>query len=163
MEETFLKNQNALVKPVDFQVDSSACLRCGACVRDCAFKVLSLGKAGMPEIGNPKRCMRCQHCIAVCPVGAITFDGVRSSDVETVKNLNLPNADQVANWIKSRRSIRKFADEDVDPETLEKAAGIRRTTPFYAILFGKSAVKYTRCVERSAYANIVYKNSKSND
>lgn len=294
MKEIFIKSRRAMTGPVNFQVDSSACLRCGACVRDCAFKVLSLGKAGIPEIGNPERCMRCQHCFAVCPVGAITFDGVRSSDVETVKNLNLPNADQVANWIKSRRSIRKFADEDVDPETLdkvlkllgntptgcnaraltftcypnraamkefrvaflnaveehrdgskllprwlalpaiklrnggedmffrgasgilivssdetapgvttpqedvtiacsnfellanangigtcwcgflklvqreipellEKVAGIRRTTPFYAILFGKSAVKYTRCVERSAYANIVYKNSKSND
>ena len=46
------------------------------------------------------------------------------------------------------------------PELLEKVVGIRQTTPFYAILFGKKAVKYMRCVERGAYAGIVYKNAK---
>ena len=290
MKEKLIENQIELRVPVDFKVDSSACLRCGACVRDCAFKVLSFDKTGLPSIQHPEKCMRCQHCFAVCPVGAITFDGVKSSEAAAVKDLELPDADHIANWIKSRRSIRKFASEDVDPvvldkilkllansptgcnaraltftcypnraavdefraaflkaveehrdgtkllprwlavpaiklrnggedmffrgasgilivssdetapgvatpqedvtiacsnfellanangigtcwcgflklvqneipELLEKIAGIRRTTPFYAILFGKKAVKYMRCVERGAYASIVYKNA----
>ena len=43
------------------------------------------------------------------------------------------------------------------PELLEKTTGIRRTTPFYAMLFGKSAVTYKRGVCRKADANIVWK------
>ncbi|HBJ59772.1 MAG TPA: nitroreductase, partial [Verrucomicrobia bacterium] len=43
------------------------------------------------------------------------------------------------------------------PELLEKTAGIRRTTPFYAMLFGKSAVAYRRGVRRESDATIVWK------
>ena len=288
MKNIDLRNQKALTDPVNFEVDSSICLRCGACVRDCAFKVLSLDNTGLPTIRQKEKCMRCQHCFAVCPVGAITFDGVKAVDAVNTKGIELPNADQLANWIKTRRSIRKFASEDVDPEVLdrvlkllgntptgcnaraltftcypnraamsefrasflkaieehrdgskllprwlalpaiklrnggedmffrgasgilivssdetapsvttpnedvalacsnfellanangigtcwcgflklvqneipellEKMLGFRRTTPFYAILFGKSSIKYMRGVERGAYANIVYK------
>jgi hypothetical protein len=43
------------------------------------------------------------------------------------------------------------------PELLEVKIGIRRTTPFYAILFGRGAVSYPRGVQRDGYANIVYR------
>jgi ferredoxin len=289
-----IEKQVELREIVDFKVDSSACVKCGACVRDCAFKVLSVDDNSLPAMPHPEKCMRCQHCFAICPTGAITFDGVKSSDAMEVKGLSLPSAEQVSNWIKSRRSIRKFQPDDVDPavldkvlkllansptgcnarsltftcypnraavdefrsaflkaveehrdgakllprwlaipaiklrkggddiffrgasgilivssdetasgvttpmedvtiacsnfelianangigtcwcgflklvqneipELLEKAAGIRRTTPFYAILFGRSAVKYARCAERGAYASIVYKHPKGSD
>lgn len=292
MKNTIPANQIELRTPVDFKVDDSVCLRCGACVRDCAFGVLSFDRAGLPAMAHPERCMRCQHCFAVCPVGAITFDGVTPSDVPAIADIKLPDADHVANWIRSRRSIRKFAAEDVDPavldkvlkllansptgcnaraltftcypdraamaefraaflkaveehrngakmlprwlavpaiklrdgrddiffrgasgllivssdettagvttpqedvtiacsnfellanahgigtcwcgflklvqneipELLEKVAGIRRTTPFYAILFGRQSVRYMRCADRSAYANITYKKATS--
>lgn len=287
-----MENQKELRLPVDFKVDSCACLKCGACVRDCAFRVLAFDKAGFPAISHPEKCMRCQHCFAVCPVGAIEFDGIKASDVASVEDIVLPDAELAANWIRSRRSIRRFVPEDVDPvvldkvlkllansptgcnaraltftcypnraaldefraaflkaveehrngekllprwlavpaiklrnggedvffrgasgilivssdetapgvttqqedvtiacsnfellanangigtcwcgflklvqneipELLEKVAGIRRTSPFYAILFGKKAVKYMRCVERGAYASIVYKNAQN--
>lgn len=292
MNERIIENQLVSKSLVNFNVDDSQCLRCGTCVRDCAFRVLSLDKTGLPTILHPEKCMRCQHCFAICPVGAITFDGVKASDAVKIKDLELPNSTHIANWMRSRRSIRKFANEDVDPEVLdtvlkllgntptgcnaraltftcypnrsamnefrtsflkaieghrdgakllprwlavpaiklrnggedmffrgasgilivssdetapgvttpnedvaiacsnfellanangigtcwcgflkliqneipellEKVVGIRRTTPFYAILFGKSAVRYMRGVERGAYANIVYKDAKS--
>lgn len=40
------------------------------------------------------------------------------------------------------------------PELLEKTAGIRRTTPYYAMLFGKSAIRYPRGIQREDYARI---------
>ena len=42
------------------------------------------------------------------------------------------------------------------PELLEKTSGIRRTTPFCAMLFGLPAVTYQRGVQRAEYANAVY-------
>jgi ferredoxin len=129
MKEKQMENRIELRTPVDFEVDSSVCLRCGACVRDCAFKVLSFDRTGLPSMPHPEKCMRCQHCFAVCPVGAITFDGVKSTDVAAVKDLELPNADQIANWIRSRRSIRKFAAEDVDPVVLDNVLKLLANSP----------------------------------
>ena len=43
------------------------------------------------------------------------------------------------------------------PEILETTVGIRRTTPFYAMLFGRPAVHYARCVQRESYARIDYR------
>lgn len=46
--------------------------------------------------------------------------------------------------------------QKVVPELLEKTSGIRRTTPFCAMLFGRPALTYPRGVQRSAYAKVVY-------
>ena len=43
------------------------------------------------------------------------------------------------------------------PELLEQTIGLRRTTPFYAILFGRPAVRYARCVQRDTYARVDYR------
>ena len=43
------------------------------------------------------------------------------------------------------------------PEILEATVGIRRTAPFYAMLFGRPAVRYARCVQRDSYARIDYR------
>ena len=124
-----MENQIVLKSFADFNVDDSQCLRCGTGVRDCAFKVLSLDKSGLPIILHPEKCMRCQHCFAICPVGAITFDGVKPSETVEIKNLELPNSTHIANWMRSRRSIRKFANEDVDPEVLDKVLKLLGNTP----------------------------------
>ena len=271
-----------------FKVDSSKCLKCGLCVKDCAFRAITIGSDSIPHMPLEDKCMQCQHCFAICPTGAITFDGVKPEDVVALKDVKLPGAKEVENWMKTRRSIRHFTSENVErgvlnkilttlansptgcnahaltfhcypdgesmnnfrsafikaveehrngakllprwlaipairlrdgredlffrgasgmlivscdekaksvttpnedvtiacsnfellanahgistcwcgflklvqneiPELLEKAAGISRTTPFYAILFGKSAVKYSRAVERGSYAKIEYR------
>jgi hypothetical protein len=40
---------------------------------------------------------------------------------------------------------------------LEKPSSLRRTTPFYAMLFGRPGVKYPRGVLRGDYATIDYR------
>jgi ferredoxin len=110
-------------------VDASLCLKCGMCVRDCAFKVLSFDDLGVPVLRRPNACAHCQHCFAVCPVGAITFDGVKAKDAVKVDGLELPSANAVENWMKTRRSIRNFSSEDVDMATLDKVLKILGNTP----------------------------------
>lgn len=41
MKDITIENQVELREIVDFKVDSSACVKCGACVRDCAFLELA--------------------------------------------------------------------------------------------------------------------------
>ena len=112
-----------------FEVEESKCLKCGACVRDCAFRALRSGDDGLPRLAFPDRCMRCQHCLAVCPVGAVTFDGRRPEDSLPVKGLALPGLDAVENWMRTRRSMRRFAAEDVDRATLERILKVLGNTP----------------------------------
>ena len=257
-------------------------------MRDCAFRALKSADDGTPKMAYPDKCMRCQHCLAICPVGAVTFDGRNPADSVPVKDLSLPTLDEVENGMRARRAVRRFASEDVDraaldrilaslgnaptgcnarsltftcfptraatdrfragfisaieqhrdgtrllprwlaipaiklrkggedmffrgasgilivssdetspgvttpredvtiacahfemlanaagiatcwcgflnlvqkevPEILEATVGIRRTTPFYAMLFGRPAVRYARCVQRESYARVDYR------
>ena len=102
-----------------FEVDGAKCVKCGACVRDCAFRALKMEDAG-PRMAFPDRCMKCQHCLAVCPTGAVTFDGKRPEDSLPVGNLQLPSLESVENWLRTRRSVRRFAAADVDRATLSR-------------------------------------------
>ncbi len=103
-----------------FKVDETKCVKCGACVRDCAFRALGTGDNALPRLSHPERCMRCQHCLAICPAGAVTFDGRRPEGSVSTKGLELPGLDAVENWMRTRRSVRRFADRDVDRATLER-------------------------------------------
>lgn len=112
-----------------FDVDASLCLKCGMCVRDCAFRVLSADESGRPAMLHPERCARCQHCFAICPAGAITFDGVRPGDAVDTGKIELPSADAVENWMRTRRSVRRFSTEDVDPAVLDRVLKILGNSP----------------------------------
>lgn len=113
-----------------FKIDDSKCVKCGACVHDCAFRALRSGEDGLPRLAAADRCMRCQHCLAICPVGAITLDGKRPEDSKPLKGLVLPSAEAVANWMVTRRSVRNFRkDEDVDRATLDRVLKVLGNTP----------------------------------
>jgi len=112
-----------------FEVDAAKCRRCGACVRDCAFRALRAEAGGMPKMAFPDRCMKCQHCLAVCPFGAVTFDGRRPEDSVPAKGLELPGAASVENWLRTRRSVRRFSGEDVDQETLDRVLKVLGNSP----------------------------------
>jgi len=103
-----------------FEVDASSCVKCGMCVRDCAFKALKTSDAGGPLMADAAKCMRCQHCFAICPVGAIKIDGRSASEAPVSRGLTLPSAEAVENWLSVRRSTRRFSDEDVDRAVLDR-------------------------------------------
>ena len=105
-------------------VDPRKCVRCGACVRDCAFGALKADVRGVPLLAAPEKCMRCQHCLAICPTGAVTLDGKTAADCPSAVGAELPSPAAVRNWLALRRSVRSFADEDVAPDLID---GLLRT------------------------------------
>lgn len=98
---------------MEFKV-SALCKGCGACVRDCGFGVLAM-KDGRPVVreGREEQCMNCQHCLAVCPEGAVTINGVDADACTPLAQMPIPPPNELANLLRSRRSIRQFVKADI--------------------------------------------------
>ena len=61
-----------------FRLDKSKCTKCGKCMDTCSGMVIAFGRDGYPEMKEFERfgwrgCWKCQHCLAVCPQGAISI------------------------------------------------------------------------------------------
>lgn len=99
---------------MDFKV-SALCKGCGACVKECAFGVLAMkdGKPGVREGKDEACCMNCQHCLAVCPEGAVSVNGVGAEDCIPLSQMPIPPPNEMANLLMSRRSIRQFVKADI--------------------------------------------------
>ena len=68
-----------------FTVDKSKCAGCGRCINVCPGAVLDFGPDGFPRMTADGRfgwngCWRCEHCLAVCPAGAVSVFGRRPED-----------------------------------------------------------------------------------
>ncbi|MBR4938924.1 MAG: nitroreductase family protein [Kiritimatiellae bacterium] len=103
-----------------FELDRSRCVKCALCVKDCFFGALKTGEDGFPSMVDPEKCMRCQHCLAICPKGAVTFNGKQPEDSLPVEGLAVPSIVQMENYMRVRRSVRRYRDCDVERQVLER-------------------------------------------
>lgn len=111
------------------RIDRELCIGCGACQADCLGKAIRVVE-GKAEI--VKSCFLCGHCVAVCPVGAVSLegDGYEMSDVvafdpETCK----VKPETMLKVIKCRRSIRRFEKRAIPREELEQILEAGRFSP----------------------------------
>lgn len=105
------------MEALNFKVDEQKCIHCGLCAKDCVAKVIELNENKNPYASAPQRCIGCQHCLAICPVGAISVFGKNPDDSDKIY---AQNPDMILNLIKSRRSDRNFKQENVDADKLNK-------------------------------------------
>ena len=106
-----------MTKPVlNFKVDKNLCIKCGLCVEDCPVKIIESGDQGLPFVSPARElaCMECQHCLAVCPTGALSLLGINPNNSTSLSQENLPSSTQVSTLIKGRRSVRKYKQINVD-------------------------------------------------
>ena len=101
----------------NFKVDVEKCIHCGLCAKDCIAKIIELDENKVPQMTKPERCLGCQHCLAICPVGAISVCGKNPDDSDKIYT---QNSDMILNLIKSRRSDRNYKQENVDKEKMDK-------------------------------------------
>lgn len=113
---------------LNFIVSESKCTSCRACVADCPAMIIELeDKIPFIKPENEKKCYKCQHCLAICPTAAVSILGV---DPETcVSPDKAADFEQVDALIRTRRSVRKFKNRDVDAETLDKIAKAAANAP----------------------------------
>lgn len=114
---------------IDFVVDKTLCTKCGICASDCPSLIITLA-SGVPEIkaGGEDKCIRCQHCLAVCPTGAVSILGLKPADSMPIRG-RFPEPDKLEALIKGRRSVRRYADENLAPELIQRLLDVAWHAP----------------------------------
>ena len=115
-----------------FQVDESKCVGCGLCQLACPSMLIEMNEYKKPSLKPVKSmdwygCWGCQHCLTVCPNGAISVLGKKPEN-----SLPLPSdaiSTDLERLVCSRRSCRHYKDENVDPELLNELLAVLEATP----------------------------------
>ncbi|SHI71051.1 Nitroreductase [Clostridium cavendishii DSM 21758] len=108
-------------------VNLEKCVGCGLCSKDCIAYDIELvnGKANIKN----ETCIKCGHCIAICPKEAVSTDEYDMNEVKkyTKEDFTI-EAENLLNFIKFRRSVRNFNNKDVEDEKINKIIEAGRFT-----------------------------------
>ena len=114
-----------------FEVDQKTCDQDGICAAVCPAAIIDFEKGGHPRpaAGAEDICIRCGHCVAVCPTGSLSH---RDMPVEQCPPINedlLLNAEQCEQFLRNRRSIRVYKKKPVPRDDLARLIEIARYAP----------------------------------
>lgn len=115
-----------------FLIDEKKCKRDGICAAECPIRLIEMKtKSSLPTPvpDAMDRCVRCGHCVAVCPHGAFTHSALKTDDFLPVSKDMALTAAQAEYFLRSRRSIRTYQDKAADRDTLRKLIDIARYAP----------------------------------
>lgn len=98
-------------------IDRERCIGCGLCVSDCLPRALQM-RDGAPALINADACMRCLHCLAICPSGALSIHG--RTPEESAPLEDLPSFSSLSRLVKGRRSVRQYRPENVPAPVLKE-------------------------------------------
>ena len=110
-----------------FNVNKDKCIGCGLCLNVCPGNMVG-GDVLRLDGGHPvmvdqtkfgwQGCWRCQHCLAVCPTGAISVLGVSPDEVSGKPDVSI--REELPKLIKYRRTCRDFKKKDVDAGVIDE-------------------------------------------
>lgn len=112
-------------------IDQDKCKQDGFCATECPAAIIRLRKDSYPEIvgGGDAACIRCGHCVSVCPHGALSHVDVPIESSPEIRESLKIDAAQAEQFLRSRRSVRVFKDRPVEREKLQKLIEIARYAP----------------------------------
>ncbi len=108
-------------------VDLDKCIGCGLCEEDCLLGEIKVvdGKSHP----NNKTCFSCGHCVAICPVNAVTMQENADDVVEMSDKDCEIDSEKLLNLIKFRRTIRKFKPDKINKADFETVLEAGRVSP----------------------------------
>jgi len=114
-------------------VDYSRCVVCGRCVAVCKGGPL-LTADGRLQIDQSRLfgCVGCGHCMAVCPNACISVNGrdLSPDDVRELPALEeRAGYDALRGLMLARRSVREFADAEIERPLVDKILEALSTAP----------------------------------
>jgi len=113
---------------LQFKVDKDLCIQCGECVKDCLWGVIEMDDYPSIPADREAKCIECQHCLAVCPTGAVSILGKNPEDSLPLKNA-LPAPEAMERLVMGRRSTRRYKKEGLDPEFIHHLLEVTSHAP----------------------------------
>ncbi len=113
-------------------IDETCCTNCGGCVDECPTRIItSTDEETVPFSVEELEslCINCWHCVTVCPVDALEHTRMSIDSCPPVKKELTLNRDQAEQFLRSRRSIRKYSEKPVDKDTLTSLIKTARYAP----------------------------------
>ncbi len=115
-----------------FTIRDDDCRRDGLCSAVCPLGLLvSLedGDVPVPLKDKEYRCIACGHCASVCPTRALDLTALPADGfTEVLAKLDV-TPEQAEQFMRSRRSVRRYRDKPVPPELLARAVDAARWAP----------------------------------
>ncbi len=109
-------------------INKDICIGCGKCAEDCFPGDIRM-RNGKPS-AHGLVCMECGHCVAVCPVNAVSLNDYDMNEVSELSQINSSlDPDVYLNHLRSRRSIRKFTSEALTEDEVKKIIEAGRYSP----------------------------------
>lgn len=118
----------------DIVIDRNRCIGCGLCRKACPSMLLDLdeeNKAFSRPVDqlNWYGCWKCQHCLAVCPAGAVSVLGLNPENSLTAVSDFDAAGNMMDALVSGRRSCRHYKQENVDRELLDHILKVMENTP----------------------------------
>jgi len=108
-------------------IDKELCIGCGECVKDCVTSHLKIVDGQATTRSN--RCIECGHCYAICPTGAVSMAGYSTEGLDKIKSFADYDSDELLLAMKSRRTVRRFKEQEVSKEDVLKIIEAGRYSP----------------------------------
>lgn len=114
------------------RIDEARCKKDGICAAECPVVIIALkDQESYPEMvpRGEEMCLRCGHCVAVCPHGALSHADVPLEECPPLQKNAAVTHEQRVQLLRSRRSVRRFKEKPVERETLQQLIEIARYAP----------------------------------
>lgn len=115
-----------------FTIDETACRKDGLCAADCPANIIQFNADGdypAPVQGAETICLKCGHCVAACPHGALDHAWVPLDESPAIEKELRISTDQAIQFLRSRRSVRRFKEQAVPRPLLQQLLETARYAP----------------------------------
>lgn len=110
-------------------VDQERCTQCGICTIVCPSGIIdAVNENHLPQVQetNAPRCINCGHCEAFCPSNALLLDLRPDEKVPLLTGAGTISQEDMALYLKKRRSVRHFTREPIPKEIIPEILDIAR-------------------------------------
>ncbi len=115
-----------------FSIDRDKCKRDGLCVKDCPVRIIELTDTEAfpsPVENAEENCLKCGHCVAICPHGALSLKDMPLDECPPLQKELLPDSEQIKQFLRARRSVRRFREQTVPHELISDLIDTARYAP----------------------------------
>jgi nitroreductase/NAD-dependent dihydropyrimidine dehydrogenase PreA subunit len=109
-------------------IDQDLCTQCGICVTRCVRNYREDAGEIISNVSEAT-CNLCGHCVALCPTGAITHLKMDMDNFTELQDDFKFDTKDFINFVRSRRSHRRFIDKEVPRKDLETLIDLCRYAP----------------------------------